>query len=71
MILFQSSLKGGWYRQHIYQWWSCSNVKAHDSQIGELKLDPGLIPAVRLAQQVSAQKLYDIVSQTVVALPDI
>ena len=49
VILFQSAFKGGWYRQHIYQRLSCSNVKAHDSQIGELTLDPGLIPAVPLA----------------------
>ena len=70
VILFQSALKGGWYRQHIYQWWSCSNVKAHDSQIGELKLDPGLIPAVPLAWQVSAHMLYALASQTFVALSD-
>ena len=70
VILFQSALKGGWYRQHIYQWWSCSNVKAHDSQIGELKLDPGLIPTVPLAWQVSAHMLYALASQTFVALSD-
>jgi len=33
----------------VYQWWSCSNVKAYHSQIGEIKKDQGLIPAVPLA----------------------
>ena len=69
-VLFQFALKDGCYRQHIYQWSSCSNVKAYHSQIRETKLDRGLIPAVPLAWQVSAQMLYALVSQTVVALPD-
>ena len=70
VILFQSALKGGWYRQHIYQWWSCSNVKAYHSQIGEIKLERGLIPAVPLAWQLSGQMLYALVSQIAVTLPD-
>ena len=69
-ILFQFALKDGCYRQHIYQWSSCSNVKAYHSQIREIKLDRGLIPAVPLAWQVSDQMLYALVSQTVVVLPD-
>ena len=51
---YYSSLhsRAGWFCRHIYQWWSCSiNVKAYHSQIGEIKLDRGLIPAVPLARR--------------------
>ena len=46
VILLQFALKGRVVLRQIYQWWSCSNVKAYHSQIGEMKLDRGLIPAV-------------------------
>ena len=51
VILSQFALRGRVVLQaYIYQWWSCSNVKAYHSQIGEIKLDRGLIPAVPLAR---------------------
>ena len=51
VILFQFALKGRVVLQaYIYQWWSCSNVKAYHSQVGEIKLDQGLIAAEPLAR---------------------
>ena len=51
VILSQFALRGRVVLQaYIYQWWSCSNLKAYHSQIGEIKLDRGLIPAVPLAR---------------------
>ena len=63
-------LRTGWYRKCVYQWWSCPDLKAYHSQIGEIKLDRGSIPAVPLVWQVSAPMLYVLVSQTFVAFPD-
>ena len=51
VISFQFALKDRVVSQaYMYQWWSCSNVKAYHSQVGEIKLDQGLIPAVPLAR---------------------
>ena len=41
---------------YIYQWWSCPNVEAYHSQIGEIELDRGLIPAVPLALKVQIRR---------------
>ena len=49
VILFQFALKDRVVSSAYISWWSCSNVKAYQSQIGEIKKDRGLIPAVPLA----------------------
>ena len=49
VILFQFALKDRVVSSAYISWWSCSNVKAYHSQIGEIKKDRGLIPAVPLA----------------------
>ena len=70
VIWFQFVCKDRVVSSAYISWWICSNVKAYHAQIGEIKKDRGLIPAVILAWQVSAEMVYALVSQTVVTLLD-
>ena len=49
VIWFQFVCKDRVVSSAYISWWICSNVKAYHAQIGEIKKDRGLIPAVLLA----------------------
>ena len=70
VIWFQFVCKDRVVSSAYISWWICSNVKAYHAQIGEIKKDRGLIPAVLLAWQVLAEMVYALVLQTVVTLLD-